>query len=98
MFRFRKAGEVLLDPFVGIPVRDVVSLNLSTLGTEADEFLSHIVNLEPGWTGDLELSEYAWLAGGILLTGGGIYFARAARSLRVASDPRLRLPTREEDQ
>jgi hypothetical protein len=90
--------EVLLDPFVGIPVRDVVSLNLSTLGAEADEFLSHIVNLEPGWGSDLELSEYVWLAGGILLAGGGIYFARAARSSRVVTDPRLRPPMREEDQ
>jgi hypothetical protein len=90
--------EVLLDPFVGIPVRDVVSLNLSTLGAEADEFLSHIVNLEPGWSGDLELSEYVWLVGGILLAGGGIHFARAARSSRVVIDPRLRPPMREEDQ
>jgi hypothetical protein len=70
--------RVLLDPLVGVPLRDAIALDLAALGTEAEALFEHLANLGPEWTSSAEWTEYVYLAAGVLLVGGGAYFARSA--------------------
>jgi hypothetical protein len=70
--------SVLLDPLAGIPLRDAVALDLATLGTEAEALFAHLANLGPEWAAGAEWTEYVCFAAGVLLVGGGAYFARTA--------------------
>jgi hypothetical protein len=79
--------DVLLDPLAGVPLRDAVAVNLSALGTEADEFLAHVVGLDPEDAADVGWSELVCLTAGIVLVCGGVYAARPPRGQGVVEGP-----------
>jgi hypothetical protein len=81
--------DILLDPLGGVPLREAVSVNLSALGDEAEQFLSHVVSLGAEQADGAEWSQYVWLAGGLALVCGGVQFVRAVRAQRGAADSRL---------
>jgi RNA polymerase sigma-70 factor (ECF subfamily) len=68
-----------LDLLGGVPLRDAVSIDLSALGTGAEQFLAGVVGLGPDRSESTEWGAYFWPAGAVVLLCGGAQFARAVR-------------------
>jgi hypothetical protein len=78
-----------IDFLAGIPVA-AVAVDAVAMRAEAEEFLARVADLAPAWAGDIDWSNCLWLTAGVLLTAGGVEFARATRRSRGA--PELHLP------
>ena len=63
--------DVFRDQLTVIPIEQAIPIDLLLLGTDMPAFFNHLVNLDPEWSPEWQLSEYVWLTAGILFVGGG---------------------------